>query len=113
MGRIVRQGKNLIEEFYPSENEIADKFEKHLHNLIAEQNLKTTINMPVNMLHGKSIRAIYRLDTQLHLNQVKNWRNSWEYHGRKNSVSCMLVYAPIKLFNCFAQNAAGQAFCLS
>ena len=43
MGRIVRQGKNLIEEFYPNENESVDKFEKHLHNLIGERNLKTTI----------------------------------------------------------------------
>src|SRR5574341_1535901 len=47
MGRIVRQDKNLIEEFYPNENEIADKFEKHLSNLIAEKNLKTTITREV------------------------------------------------------------------
>ena len=47
MGRIVRQGKNLIEEFYPNEGEIADKFEKHLHDLIAEQSLKTTIKREV------------------------------------------------------------------
>ncbi len=43
MGRVVRQGKNLIEEFYPHENEIAAEFETHLHKLIAERNLKTTI----------------------------------------------------------------------
>lgn len=47
MGRIVRQGKNLIEEFYPHENEIAAEFETHLHNLIAEQNLKTTITQEI------------------------------------------------------------------
>ncbi len=47
MGRIVEKGKNLIEEFYPHEVEIAAEFETHLHNLIAEQNLKTTITRKV------------------------------------------------------------------